>query len=310
MTVAGLLLAASTLWAQIAVRFQPQAEVSDAKIVLADIATIVPRGPEAELIGKLPVAMSPVPGKTKELSTLSVIGSLRNRPEVANVDWQGSQTIKVSRAGNVIRQAQMQAIIDTYLQANRALLPQAEVRFTSMRAPEKINLPAGTVTWRVTPTRPGIMGSNGFTITFLVDDQQITNCVVRGRLEAMAEVVTAATALHKGETLSQSNIVLQRQDIGTLENPILAVETVLGKQVARTVPAGTVLKQEHIVLPPVIKGGDMVKIFARKEGLAISANGIAKADGRPGETIAVKNISSNKMLHCRVDGPSQVSVDF
>jgi flagellar basal body P-ring formation protein FlgA len=81
-------------------------------------------------------------------------------------------------------------------------------------------------------------------------------------------------------------------------------------QVARTVPAGTILTKEHIVLPPVVKNGEMVKIFARKGALQLSASGIAKTDGRPGEMISVKNIGSNKMIHCRVDGPGVVSVEL
>jgi flagella basal body P-ring formation protein FlgA len=54
----------------------------------------------------------------------------------------------------------------------------------------------------------------------------------------------------------------------------------------------------------------MVKIFARKGVLQLSTSGIAKADGRLGENIPVKNIGSNKIIHCRVDGPGVVSVEF
>ena len=31
---------------------------------------------------------------------------------------------------------------------------------------------------------------------------------------------------------------------------------------------------------------------------------------RLGETIQVKNVASNKLVHCRVDGPGMVSVEF
>ena len=59
-----------------------------------------------------------------------------------------------------------------------------------------------------------------------------------------------------------------------------------------------------------IKEGDLVSIFARKGALNLSTKGLAKTDGRLGETIQVKNISSNKVIHCRVDGPGIVSVEF
>jgi len=81
-------------------------------------------------------------------------------------------------------------------------------------------------------------------------------------------------------------------------------------QVARTVNAGTVLEQAHIAAPPIVKDGEMVKIFARKGALQLSTSGLAKTDGRLGEIIQVKNIGSNKLIHCRVDGPGMVSVEF
>jgi flagellar basal body P-ring formation protein FlgA len=296
--------------AQISVNFQANAAVSSPKIVLADIAVIKPQGSEAEIIGQLPVAAAPAPGKSKELYTVSVINALRNRPEVADVDWQGSQTIVVQRKGNTLGQDQLQQIIAAYLKENSANLPKTEIRFTALHAPEELTLPAGKLSWKVTPSRPGIMGSNSFSIALFVDGKPAGNCLVRGRLEALAEVAVATTILHKGDVVTDANIVMQRQDIGEADKPFMAKENIIGMQVARTVSAGTVLKQEHIVSPPVIKDGEMVKIFARKGTLQLSTSGVAKTEGRLGEIISVKNISSNKIIQCRVDGPGAVSVEF
>lgn len=296
--------------AQISVDFQANASVTGPRILLGDIAVIRPGGEETEPLAQLPVASAPAPGKSKELFTVSVITSLRNRPEATDVDWQGSERIVVQRRGISLKQEQLLAIIDQYLVENRARLPKGEVRFTSLRAPEELTLPAGTLSWQVTPSRPGIMGSSSFSIAFAVDGKPATTCVVRGRLEAMAEVVTAVVTLHKGDVVTDSSLVMQQQDIGGLENPFTAKEQILGMQVARTVNAGTVLEQAHIVLPAIIKGGEMVKILARKGALQLSTSGLAKTDGRLGEIIQVKNISSNKLIHCRVDGPGIVSVEL
>ncbi len=136
-----------------------------------------PGGSEAVAIGQLPVALAPAPGKKKELSTVSVITSLRNRPEVADVDWQGSQTIVVQRASNTLNKEQLQQIIAGYLKENSAKLPKTEIRFTANHAPEELTLPAGQVSWKVTPSRPGILGSTSFTIAFFVDGQPAGNRV-------------------------------------------------------------------------------------------------------------------------------------
>lgn len=297
-------------YAQLSVNFQANASVAGPRIVLGDIAVIKPAGEEAQAVAQLPVASAPAPGKSKELYTVSVINSLRNRPEVADVDWQGSQSIVVQRKGNRVKQEQLQAIVDQFLKENSASLPQTEIRFTSLRAPEEVTLPAGKLTWKVTPSRPGIMGSSSFSIAFAVDDKPATTCVVRGRLEVVAEVATAAVTLHKGDVISENSIVMQKLDIGGLQKPFTAKEQLLGMQVARTVNAGTPLEETHIAMPTVVKSGEMVKIVARKGAMQLSTSGLAKTDGRLGETIQVKNISSNKLIHCRVDGPGMVSVEF
>lgn len=305
-----LLICAAEAGAQIAVSFRANATVTGPRIVLADIADIKAGGFDAEAIGQLPVAAAPAPGKSKKLSTVSVITSLRNRPEVADVDWQGSDAILVERQGNRIGQEQLQQIIDAYLKENSSKLPQTEIRFTPLRLPEELTLPAGKVSWKVTPSRPGVMGSTSFSIAFAVDGAPAGNCVVRGKLEAVAEVAVAAVTLHKGDVITESSVTMQPLNIGGLDNPFTGTEQLIGMQVARTVNVGTPLEQAHIVSPPIIKNGEMVKILARKGSMQLSASGLAKTEGRLGEFIPVKNISSNKVVHCRVDGPGMVSVEF
>ena len=295
---------------QLAVSFQQDAEVSGSRIVLADIAKIWPVGREAEAVGQLPVAGSPAPGASKELSTVAVITNLRHRPEVVDVDWQGSETILVRRAGQRIDQERLQAIVDTWLKDQAARLPQAEVRFASFRAPEALVLPIGALSWKVTPSRPDIMSSSSFSIGFTVDGRPAGNCVVRGRLEALAEVVVAATGLRRGDTINEEMLRLETQRIDQLNGPFFATEELLGMEVVRAVSAGRPVEQTHIATPAVIRTGELVKIFARKGALNISTQGLARTDGRQGETIQVKNVATNKLVHCRVDGPGLVSVEF
>jgi flagella basal body P-ring formation protein FlgA len=296
--------------AQISVNFQAKASITAAKIVLADIAVIQPAGDEADKIGQLPVTAAPAPGTAKELTTVTVITSLRNRPEVADVDWQGSETIVVQRKGNRVTQEQLQKIIADYLQENVAKLPKADIRFSAVKVPEALILPMGELKWRVTPSNPDIMGSSSFSIFFTVDGKPAGNCLVRGKLEAMADVATAIVTLHKGDLITADKISMERRSLDRLDNPILNKEQLIGKQMERTLTVGKPIEQKDIAAPAVIKDGEMVKMIARKGSLQISTSGIAKTDGRLGETIQVKNIGSSKLVHCRVDGPGIVSVEF
>lgn len=296
--------------AKITVNFQPTASVAGPRIVLADIAEIRFAGEETEAIKQLPVGTAPAVGKSKELYTVSVIKGLQNRRELADVDWQGSPNIVVERRGQRVSRAQIDSILAQYLQENSHKLPQGEIRLTVQQAPEEMLFAEGTLSWQITPSRPGILGSSSFTIAFAVNGKPAGNCVVRGRLVALGEVVVAAVALHKGDLIAGNTIRLEKQDIGGLERPFTSLDQVLGMEVGRAIPLGTPLDQANIVMPTVIKEGDMVKIVASKGGLQISTNGVAQVHGRMGETIKVKNSSTKKLVFCRVDGPGRVSVEF
>ena len=241
---------------------------------------------------------------------MAVITGLRHRPEVRDVDWQGSETILVQRAGQRIDQARLQAMIETWLGEQADRLDRGEVRLTGFRAPETLLLPPGELGWTITPSRPDLLGSSSFTIAFTVDGKPAGNCVVRGRLEALAEVVVAATGLKRGDIIAAGMLRMERQSLDRLKGPFFAMDELIGMEVARTVSAGRPVEQAHIATPAVIRSGELVKIFARKGALNISTQGQARTDGRLGETIQVKNVASNKLVHCRVDGPGMVSVEF
>ncbi|MGD9949506.1 MAG: flagellar basal body P-ring formation chaperone FlgA [Desulfobulbus sp.] len=291
-------------------QFLPRATVTGPRIVLGDIAKIRSAGDQTETIAQLPIASSPAPGKSKDLYTVSVINSLRNRKEVVGIDWQGSPSIVVERRATKVSKAQIEAILGQFLQENSNKLPQAEIRLSVLHAPEELIFPVGKLHWKVMPSRSSILESTSFSIAFTVDGQPAGNCVVRGRLAALAEVTVAATALRKGEIISERNIRLEKRDLTGLDDPFVKKAQIIGLEAARTITAGTVLDHDNIIAPAIIRNGEMVTIIARKGAMQLTTKGLAKENGRLGETIRVKNISSNKVIYCRVDRPGVVSVEF
>lgn len=291
------------------VSFKPTATVVGAQVHLEDI-TIISSQQEKEAIGKIRVAASPAPGELKELDAVSIIGSLRNNSKIKGVNWQGSQTIEVRRAGLRITRDQLQHIIATFLQENLDKLPQGEIRLTSFRSPAEINLPYGELSWKVTPSRKDIINSSSFSILFKIDDKIAKNCTVRGKLESLVEVATAAVTIRKGESINSAMIKMTKRNIAALDHPFLAPDKLIGQVAKRTLSNGRVIESKHVQTPPVIQEGELVKISAAKGALKLTAKGIAKTNGRAGEVIRVRNMTSNKLLYCRVDGPGLVSVEF
>jgi len=292
------------------IQLKDQALVTENFVCLGDISSITPEGIEAEQWAGRQVTHSPAPGESKVVQSASLIASLRHISGADKIKWSGAENITVKRQGIEISKEGIKQIIAEFIQQNLGDLPNVEFRFTSIRAPEKIVLPTGDLQYTVTPSKPGILGSSSFSIVFQIDGKTVKNCTIRGKLEAMAEVVTARANMRKGTIITADQLKITRLDISRIDKPYLAIDHVVGMQAKRTIRAGKPIDSRNVELRPVIKKGEPVKIIANKGSLQISTNGIAIMDGRPGQFIRVKNINSSKLIYCKVDSPGIVSVEF
>src|SRR4029079_17237059 len=83
-----------------------------------------------------------------------------------------------------------------------------------------------------------------------------------------------------------------------------------GVAAARAVPMREVLTSDTIVGAVVVKQGDAVRIVGQTRGVSIAAAGEARAQGRVGDRIAVKNLASGQLLQAVVTGDGAVRVSF
>ena len=292
------------------VQLHEKALVSAPFVLLGDIASITPEGSEAKALASDRITTSPNPGKSRTIKASSIIDMMRYDKGAADITWSGAKSIEVTRKGQVITKERMKQIVAEFIGRRLQSLPDAEIRFTSVRTPGDIILPTGKITYTVRPSKPTIIGSSSFNILFAVDGRTIKNCTVRGRLEALASVATAAVNVRRGSIITPDQVEMVRQDISKLDAPYFSRERVVGLQAKRTIRAGKPLDTMNVAPPPVIKKGEPVEIIASRGPLRISTKGIATMDGRPGDFIRVKNISSSKLVYCKVDAPGVVSVEF
>lgn len=200
--------------------------------------------------------------------------------------------------------------LESYIEANRAVLPQARIGFRSLDLPAPFTLPAGELACEVIPADPRILPSRRFTLIFRVDGRVAANLSVRGELEAVAPVVVASGDLARGMVLGEKDLNMVERDLNGLRNPCFDARELIGKTMKRSVRLGDVIDRAAVDFPPTVRRGDVVTITAGGRGLTVSATGLARQDGNEGETITVRNSSSQKDILCRVVGPGAVHVEF
>lgn len=210
----------------------------------------------------------------------------------------------------VIDHQEMEQILNNFLAEQSELLPQVELRLTSVQFPPPYKVPVGRIEHQLISARPGVIGSRRIALMTRVNDQIVSNQSIRIELEAMAEIAVARESLRRGTVLTENLIEMRYQDISRLSEPIFDVADAVGKMVKRTLRLGEPLQAQQVEFPPVIKRGERVVIEVQSAGMTLSAIGEARQDGRTGESIRVVNIGSSREVVSRVVAPGLVRVEL
>lgn len=291
------------------VTFRPDAEIEAVAVTLADIADFSEKSQLADALASKPVGQSGQPGQDVTLDSAAIIRQLTSDRDLpGDILWSGAASVKVHRRGITVGPEKLQEIIDGYLADHRDDLPSADIRFIADASPTPFVLPTGDLKWEVIPSDPGIIGSSRFSIIFTVDGRVRRNMSLTGRFEALAPVAVASVDLAKGSLLSLASIVMETRDITRFRKPFLDPAQLEGRMALRTIKAGSVVELSNVQMPPLIKKGEVVKIILNQPGISLSTLGVARNDGGKDELIKVENISSSKILQCRVAAAGLVEV--
>lgn len=121
-------------------------------------------------------------------------------------------------------------------------------------------------------------------------------------------VVTLSSAVSPGTLLTRSNVELVEMNKKLLRTSTFAdIEAVLGARVKRRLQPGQAITPNQLCF---VCEGDNIVISAGLPGLSIRTSGVAEQDGNIGDTIQVRNLSSNKVIGARVISTKNVEVSI
>jgi len=154
-------------------------------------------------------------------------------------------------------------------------------------------------------------GSNTLLVDYLVKGRLVARVRALGFVEVWVPVVVLKRPLPRGAVLSAADLALERRPLTRLpQDALFDLKEAVGKELRVGLPAGRILRQTQVKVPPLIKRNQIVKIVARSAHLTVVAQGQARQDGCLGEIIRVRNLSSKREIYARVAGPGVVEVTF
>lgn len=130
-----------------------------------------------------------------------------------------------------------------------------------------------------------------------------------GTLIETAEVVTLARPIARGETIRESDIILERLPRAQVQTDAMTrAELVINQAARRALRTGQTLRAADLMKPQIISRDDAVTIVFRSGAITLTLRGKAMGNGAEGETITVLNPQSKRLVQATVTAPGVVMV--
>lgn len=188
----------------------------------------------------------------------------------------------------------------------------ATARLTRLDLPSKVEAPAGPLDIRASAGQVRDVFSP---FTVFVELWQEGRVVKRfnatAQVEAHAPVLVAAREISANVRLRQE---LFKMEVKRLERPLNSYitdpERLRGMAARRPLARGEAIMADVIHSEIVIRPGDQVRIIGQSGALQLMVNGEARAAGRIGDRIQVKNLQSGALLQAIVADEGLVRIRF
>jgi len=125
------------------------------------------------------------------------------------------------------------------------------------------------------------------------------------KYKKISYVVFSVVDIRKGEYITREKISLKKYT-GNTRHLFTSLEEILGKKAKINIKADIPIKDYMIVPDYLVQRGSNVKIIYNKGIIHIELIGRALENGQLNQIIKVKNISSGKVIPCKVIGRNQV----
>lgn len=225
--------------------------------------------------------------------------------------WVLCLMVGEGQADVVVSESEIHAAVTDYVQ-DRLVDFAGDVEVTVRRRGELVIAGVGAVKLRLRQDR---LRSQARSIPLVLEVMRGPAMVREYRLVAdiryYDDVVAAARAIDRGESLSAEALLVERRDVTMLLGRYFSkIAQLEGMQAKMRIGFGRPLNTHYVEERPLVERGDMVRIEAKVGGIVAVTMGLAKDKGAAGDLIMVMNASSREKLLAEVIGPGKVRVLF
>jgi flagella basal body P-ring formation protein FlgA len=280
---------------------------------LGEIAEI--RGKDAGVIERLrtiEVARAPLPGLARTLDVSYLKARLRQaQVDPASLVLDAPSVVTVTTASQQISgEVLVSAVRDHILAARVEDAGRLSVH-PAGTPPAPLILPTGALELRVRTRPPAeLRGIVSATIEAWVDGVLVRSVSVAIRVGILCDVVVAARVIARGQSIGGDDVRVEVRELTAGQEPLRDPGMAIGRQATRNIGAGEVMLATLVNDPPLVRRGDIVLLTAEGRGVRAVTQGEARQDGKAGDVIRVRSLSSLREVYGQVEAERVVRVAF
>ncbi len=127
------------------------------------------------------------------------------------------------------------------------------------------------------------------------------------RARGNVEVLAYARSISAGEIIQPQDLIWTKVAAGPTDAPRDA-DALIGLSAKRPLREGSVASTRDVSAPQVIKNGDLVSVSYEDDGVSLTLQGKAMAVAAVGDSFAVQNVLSKKIIEAVATGPGSAVV--
>ncbi|HYL79847.1 MAG TPA: flagellar basal body P-ring formation chaperone FlgA [Candidatus Acidoferrum sp.] len=297
---------------QAVVSLQADSTVRGPEIRLGDIADI--RGRDAALterLRRIEVGRAPLPGLSRTLD----LNYLKARLRLQQVDPESlvldaPSAVSVTTQSQRVSGADLEAAVRQFiLQAREPDAASLSISVTS--APPDLVLAAGSLELKVKgrPARE-LAGSFSVPVEVWVDGAAVRSVSIPVRVSVLFDVLVAARPIGRHEPLTADLVRVERREVAAGQEPLHELGAIHGQRAMRGILPGQPILAAMLELPPLVRRGEVVLLTIEGRGLRAVAQGEAREEGKAGQVIRVRNLTSGREVYGQVEAERMVRVPF
>ena len=307
-TLATLLAGASEATAQAAEPAAPR--LKELVAVSSDLVRIGDLVDNAGAAADVAVFRAPDLGHTGTVPAARVAEALRPH-DVMRLETGGLSEVIVTRLSRAITGADIVERIATAF-AGRFGFGEAQNLTVTLDREARILHVEPQVTGELVVARMNVEPRTGrFEIAFEIPGSAVARRLplrFTGTLTETVESATLTRALRRGDTIRESDVVMQRRPKAEIGDDAIGVDQAIGLAAKRPLRANLALRAADLSRAEVVQRNEVVTMVYEVPGIVLTMRAKALEAGAVGDVIGVVNLQTNRTIQATVAGPGRVTL--